>query len=209
MYGTSLPISLSSATLDNGADSPLPLTLSLFAALPLYEVDFSPVPFLKFPVIRLNFPYSYFVIIFLDLLNSFFVKWAAIQSSRYSSLLGQVNQAVVDMSSLRQIYSSLQPASASSPVPMVETFGENFGKPPGPEGTPAFPRGMDFGLSLSAPFCRLPGAKTDTLYNYRFLTIKNVPGYVLPLLSLFAYFFLYPYVQQRKKEFSQNDNSPH
>lgn len=172
-----------------GSSSPyasIPLALSLLLADSLFTHHSSPVAAMIIPLKTFNLPYSYFVIIVLDLATALFAKW----SSSYSGIspLSQYQQAYPDIQVYRQGNNQLSSGNAN--VLRSNSTGNQQ-----PEATPLFPEGLAASLALSSPFSGVPnsiGTKFVTIYGVEVLRIQHLPKTFIPLLTLFIYFYLYP-----------------
>ncbi len=186
----------------------IPVTFSILISESLFLTRYSPASTLILPFYRPKIPYGYAYIIALNFITIFLVQCSAVPANGAGLLRGNVNQGIPDMNSLKKIY-SYPPAQGSlrSNVPpgKISTF--SAGQPSANQernDTPLFPKGLTVNLSVSAPFSD-PNSKTSTLFTLELLEIRNVPGYVVAVLTLLIYFFLYP--SQQAKEENNNTKS--
>lgn len=184
----------------------IPVTFSFLVSESLFMFTNSPATTLILPFYRPRIPYGYFIIIALELLTILFVKWSSVPVSGAGLIRSNFNQSLPDINALRQIY-SLPPGKRSlqDNVPSGKVSVLKPGQPSNQDSvdTPLFPKGLTVNLSVSAPFTE-PRSKTATLYTVELIEIKNVPGYVVPILALLLYFFLYS--SQKAQESNSNNN---
>jgi len=159
----------------------VPFTFSLFIVEDLSSASFTPSASLFIPIIRVTIPFGYFIIIGMNLLQALLVKWASPAS--YSLLSGNINTALPDMDSVRQIY-SLPPVQQSTGQQQTDT--------------PIFPAGLSFNFAFSTPFLE-PFGTNATIFTIRIKEIMNVPRYLIPLVSLILYSFLNCFSDKNKK----------
>lgn len=167
---------ISSAAVTPSQDTPLPLTLSLLLTDALFPENLatSPSAALLIPITIINFPLSYFAIIFLNFATAFFAKWSS-PNNGYSPL-SQYQQAYPDISAYRQ--SVVSPSTDST---------SGLSREP----TPLFPVGLAGVIAVSAPFSAkpdTPAGKFVTILGLEIFRIQNLPKTFIPLLTLLIYF---------------------
>jgi len=158
----------------------LPLTTSLLITESLFPNPFSPTTSLIIPLVKIKIPYAYFVVVALDLITAFLLKWY--YGPTYSLLAPQYISALPDTEMLRQIYedSAKQQAAQQSAEQQASL------------GSPLLPVGMAINISFSSPFSE-PNSRFATLFTVELKEIRNIPGYLLPLAALLLYIILRPF----------------
>jgi len=168
----------------------VPFTVSILISESFFNNFYSPASTIIIPFLRPFIPYGYAIIILMELLTALLVKWS---SAPYSYSLINAGYfcfptgiALPDMDSLRRVY-NLQASERS--LASAGSLDSGQGSPPAPnrEDTPLLPRGMTINLSFSSPFST-PPSKTATLFSIELIEIKNIPGYLVPLIALLLYF---------------------
>jgi hypothetical protein len=190
----------SSATSSTNAPLPpysVPLTVSLLISESLFAHFYSPAATLIIPFIRVNIPYGYFIIIGMELVTSFLVKLA--YGPSYSILSSNLNlNTLPDLNSLRQVYNL---------APVRENSRNQLGGATAAEDTPLFPLGITFNISFSSPFSA-PSGKTATLFTIQLKEIRNVPGYLVPLISIVLYFLIKVYFRSKSANEDRAQKAP-
>lgn len=164
----------------------VPFTVSILASQSIFLNNFySPAATLIIPVLRINIPYGYLLIIMIQFITALLVKWA------YAPLLFPLpgGSAIPDYQALKQIYSSFPQQKNEM---NARTLPLNNSGRTTEEFTPIFPDGLTINLSLLSPFSS-PTGRATTLYAIKLTLIKNTPGYIIPVITLIIYFLLKPF----------------
>ncbi len=185
-------------------NEPRPLSFSLYITQRLVDRAFSPVLFLNFPIIRINFPLSFILIIAFDMLITLIVKWSTIYTDNSNILVTQINQAYPEYKAIRQIFNHLttinssrsvqtkqftpptdQSPQASGQQPFITTI---FDLPRRPAlDSPAYPKYLNLVFMISTP---LAETRASTFFTFTLAEAKGYPRFFIALLSLLLYFVL-------------------
>jgi len=160
----------------------VPLFISLLISQSFFHHEKSPASTLIIPFFKKEIPYAYVIIVILEFITAFLVKWYYGPSYNLISL--GYNTGLPDLNALRYaLGQSSTPASR-------ESNRQNQQQPE--ESTPLLPSGLAFNISFSSPFTA-PTSKASTLYTIQLKQIKNMPGFLVPLAALMLYFILAPH----------------
>ena len=165
----------------------VPFTVSILASQSIFLDQFySPAATLIIPVLRINVPYGYLLLIMIQFITALLVKWAYAPLS--FSLPGSC--ALPDYQALKQIYSSFPQQKNGM---NARTLRLNNSSQTTEESTPIFPEGIAINLSFLSPFSA-PASRASTIYALKLTLIKDTPGYIIPVITLIIYFLLKPFL---------------
>lgn len=158
-------VSTKSSIEENIIAAAVPFYISLLFSNALHPSNNGPVGTLIIPLTKIMIPHGYFIIVGLELATALFYKWSAVPVSARIFFPGEYGQALPDISALRE--------DRTLQLKMT--------------GTPLIPKeGLIINISLSAPFTPVQ-SRASTLYAFKLTSIDNVPGYLIPLVSLILY----------------------
>lgn len=172
----------------------VPFTVSLLISESLFPHHYSPVNTIIIPFIRVELPYAYFIIILMELFTAYLAKLSLGPS--YSILSLYSGTALPDLEAFRQARPTTESIQRNQSG-RISTLDVNnrADQEQSIESTPLLPLGMTFNLSFLSPFTA-PTSTTSTLFTIQLKEIKNIPGYVLPLVALVLYLILRPVFHQ-------------
>lgn len=173
----------------------VPFTISILASQSLFlDEYYSPASALIIPIYRVEIPYAYLLVIFMQAVTALLVKWAYTPSPFYIQLLGGGQQAVPDFETLKYIANKTDSQGNSlwhhnnernSRTLRLNNSANQLDVP----STPIFPEGIAINLSFMSPYSA-PTSRASSLFSIKLTLIKTNKGYLIPLITLILYVIL-------------------
>ncbi len=189
----------------------VPVTVSILASQSLFLRElYSPASSLIIPFYRIDIPYGYIFVIFMQAVTALLVKWAYTPSPLYRPLLGNY-QSLPDFEALKKISLMTQPQGntrlnlGTKRTNRTLSLNNGSNQDEFPSG-PLLPEGIAISLSFISPFSN-PTTRASNLLSLKLTLIKTNRGYIISLLTLIIYFVVKPFLRNKKDNNANNSNN--